>query len=330
MTEDRLSTEDKKFLEVERALKEAALNPLRHATEELFGDFLKMENITEICYNGNKVVWVLKNNGEWQPFDVRDRKAFSLSRLMHFARCCASFKKKTIDNYENPILSSNLANGERVQIVLSPVTVNDETISISIRIPSKTTYPHSFFEEQGFYNLLDNKEQAISAIKDGIAIGKNVIVCGGTGSGKTTYIKSIMEFIPKEERIISIEDTEEIVFKHHKNYTQLFFGGNITSADCLKSCLRMRPDRIILGELRSSEAYDFYNVLCSGHKGTLTTLHAGSSEEAFIRLANMSSSNSTARNIKFESLIEGFKDLIDMIVHINHHKQCDEFYIKHR
>ncbi|MDU9776660.1 cag pathogenicity island type IV secretion system ATPase VirB11, partial [Helicobacter pylori] len=142
-------------------------------------------------------------NGEWQPFDVRDRKAFSLSRLMHFARCCASFKKKTIDNYENPILSSNLANGERVQIVLSPDTVNDETISISIRIPSKTTYPHSFFEEQGFYNLLDNKEQAISAIKDGIAIGKNVIVCGGTGSGKTTYIKSIMEFIPKEERIIS-------------------------------------------------------------------------------------------------------------------------------
>lgn len=112
-----------------------------------------------------------------------------------------------------------------MQIVLSPVTVNDETISISIRIPSKTTYPHSFFEEQGFYNLLDNKEQAISAIKDGIAIGKNVIVCGGTGSGKTTYIKSIMEFIPKEERIISIEDTEEIVFKHHKNYTQLFLVG---------------------------------------------------------------------------------------------------------
>lgn len=94
MTEDRLSAEDKKFLEVERALKEAALNPLAYATEELFWWFFKNGK-----YHWDLLQWEqgcmgFKNNGEWQPFDVRDKKAFSLSRLMHFARCCASFKKK--------------------------------------------------------------------------------------------------------------------------------------------------------------------------------------------------------------------------------------------
>lgn len=108
-------------------------------------------------------------------------------------------RKNNRDNYENPILSSNLANGERVQIVLSPVTVNDETISISIRIPSKTTYPHSFFEEQGFYNLLDNKEQAISAIKDGIAIGKNVIVCIRQEAVKRLISKASWSLSPKKK-----------------------------------------------------------------------------------------------------------------------------------
>ncbi|GAA8928588.1 hypothetical protein SLK231_07190 [Helicobacter pylori] len=179
-----------------------------------------------------------------------------------------------MDNVKNTILSGTLFGGERIQIVLPPTTGDEKIISITIRKPSEKVFPHSFFIENGFYDLLPNKNEAIETITKGIQHGKNIVICGGTGSGKTTYMKSLLEFVPKEERIISVEDTKELVFAHHKNVVKLYYGQNEhqTPTNCLKSCLRMRPDRILLGEVRGAEAFELLNILQSGHKGSISTL----------------------------------------------------------
>ncbi len=271
----------------------AAITPILESSDKIFGKYLDDKDLIEICYNGDYVVWTLDNRGEWKSFSEKDNEVFSVENLMAFARIVASHNNKGVDSVKNTILSGTLFGGERIQIVLPPTTGDEKIISITIRKPSEKVFPHSFFIENGFYDLLENKNEAIEIIAKGIQHGKNIIICGGTGSGKTTYMKSLLEFIPKEERIISVEDTKELVFAHHENVVKLYYGQNEhqTPTNCLKSCLRMKPDRILLGEIRGAEAFELLNILQSGHKGSISTLHAGNAEQAFKRLATMSAQN---------------------------------------
>ncbi len=154
---------------------------------------------------------------------------------------------------------------------------------------------------------------------------KNIIIAGETGSGKTTFMKTLIDYIPKEQRIITIEDVEEIKFYEHENFVQLFYPSEakstdfLNSATLLKSCLRMKPDRILLAELRGAETYDFINVLSSGHSGSITSCHAGSPEETFTRLALMTLQNPQGQCVPFEIIQKTLKDLIDIVVHIHAH-----------
>ncbi len=308
----------------------AAITPILESSDKIFGKYLDNKDLIEICYNGDYMVWTLDNKGTWKSFSEKDNEVFSVESLTSFARIVASHNNKGVDSVKNTILSGTLFGGERIQIVLPPTTGDEKIISITIRKPSEKVFPHSFFIENGFYDLLANKDEAIELIAKGIQHGKNIVICGGTGSGKTTYMKSLLEFIPKEERIISVEDTKELVFAHHENVVKLYYGQNEhqTPTNCLKSCLRMRPDRILLGEIRGAEAFELLNILQSGHKGSISTLHAGNAEQAFKRLATMSAQNPQAGQTSHRDILMMFQDMIDIIVHINHDRQCDEFYIK--
>lgn len=138
-------------------------------------------------------------------------------------------------------------------------------------------------------------------------------------------MKTLIDFISLDDRIITIEDVEEIKFYEHKNFVQLFYPSEakstdfLNSATLLKSCLRMKPDRILLAELRGAETYDFINVLASGHGGSITSCHAGSPEETFTRLALMTLQNPQGQCVPFEIIQKTLKDLIDIVVHIHAH-----------
>jgi len=324
---------------------------LTHLTQEIFGQFLSNDKINEICYNGTDKIYIENQNGKWEAFDVP--ATFDFRAAQSFATTAASFKNDNINELK-PILSCVLPNGERVQIVMPPATKAGR-ISITIRKPSKRRFRIEDHERSGLFSEICKSDEKVENpltaelmtlykenqykdfISKAVNYGKNVIICGGTGSGKTTFMKTLIDFIPVDERLITIEDVEEIVFYEHQNFVQLFYPSEAKSSDflnsatLLKSCLRMKPDRILLAELRGAETYDFLNVLSSGHGGSITSLHAGSTDEAFARLAMMSLQNPQAQCIPYKDLVETIRGVIDVVVHISAHhgkRRIDEIYFK--
>lgn len=321
---------------------------LQKYADNLFGKYLQDDSVNEICYNGDELIWYQNTSGAWQC----ESSPITYENAEAFAQAAASFKEDQIDK-ARPILSCVLVSGERVQIVLPPASKKDH-ISITIRKPSRTRFVMNDFSKQGLFSEIEPRSHALSQkdnellnlyenrayesfISKAVSYGKNVIICGETGSGKTTFMKSLIDFIPLESRLITIEDVEEIVFFTHKNFVQLFYPSEaksddfLNSATLLKSCLRMKPDRILLAELRGAETYDFMNVLSSGHGGSLTSCHAGSSKDCFKRLAMMMLQNPQGQKIPYEQILAMLHDLIDVIIHIYAHngkRRISEVYFK--
>lgn len=324
---------------------------LEKYTKTHFGKYLEDDSINEIVYNGSNIVWYQTNNGEWHK---EESQSLSLEAALSFGQTAAAFKKDILDQ-KKPILSCTLLTGERVQIVIPPACKMG-TMSITIRKPSKTNVSIENFANDGFFTeIVSKKEDDLNPhdqhlrelyakgdyqkfIAKAVAYGKNIVISGETGSGKTTFMKSLIEYIPLEQRLITIEDVEEIKFFNHENYVQLFYPSEARSSDflnpatLLKSCLRMKPDRILLAELRDGATYDFINVVSSGHDGSLTSCHAGSVSETFTRLALMTLQNEQGRNIPFEVITNMLKDVIDVVVHMHKivEKVDDAFIAKRR
>ncbi|HEC1792084.1 P-type DNA transfer ATPase VirB11 [Campylobacter sp. CNRCH_2013_0671h] len=321
---------------------------LEKLANDFFGEHLANSSVTEICYNGKKNIFIQTNDGKWQE----ETSKLDYEASKSFATSLASFKEDKIDE-SRPILSCILHGGERVQVVIPPAT-KKEHISITIRKPSEKRFLIQDHVKSGLFeeiktdhfitNPLDEELKKLYEAKNfkdfickAVEYEKNIIIAGGTGSGKTTFMKTLIDFIPKEQRIITIEDVEEIKFYEHKNFVQLFYPSEaknedfLNSATLLKSCLRMKPDRILLAELRGAETYDFINVLSSGHGGSITSCHAGSTSETFERLALMTLQNTQGQKIPFEKIQDMLKNLIDVVVHIRAHngkRHISQIYFK--
>lgn len=235
-----------------------------------------------------------------------------------------------------------------------PPASKKDFISITIRKPSQTRFKMEDHLQSGLFNEIKKQTKELSQkdlellkfyknndfekfLEKAVSYGKNVVICGETGSGKTTFMKSLIDYIPTDSRIITIEDVEEIVLYEHKNFVQLFYPSEaknddfLNSATLLKSCLRMKPDRILLAELRGGETYDFINVLSSGHGGSITSCHAGSSSDCFKRLSMMMLQNPQGQKIPFEIIQKILFDLIDIIIHIYAHngkRRIGEIYFR--
>lgn len=284
-------------------------------TKELFGKYLNDDNINEICYNGDNLIWTEDINGNWHK-DIRDD--INSTIVTDFATSAAKFRGLDI-NEQEPILSCLLSTGERVQIVVPPAVARDK-ISITIRKPSKIRYTMQDYIDNGSLDL-----EIAAMLKKAVENGKNLIICGETGSGKTTFMKTLTDFIPTTERIITIEDVEELSFKQHENVVGLFYPSEAKDDDflrattCLKSCLRMKPSRILLAELRGAETYDFLNVVSSGHNGSITSCHAGSVKSCFNRIVMMSMQNRDARIVGKDMILDTAKTIIDMVIVFKRH-----------
>ena len=277
--------------------------------KKYFGKYLDDERINEIAYNGGNLIWTEDIIGNW----VSHESELSFSAAQSFANACAAYKNDKIER-QKPILSCILSTGERVQIVI-PNATKENHISITIRKPSKVRYTIDDYINNGSIDA-----NMANELKIAIENGKNIIICGETGSGKTTFMKTLIDFIPLDERIITIEDVEEIKFWDHKNFVQLFYPSEaksdslVNATTLLKSCLRMKPSRILLAEVRGGETYDFLNVISSGHNGSMTSCHAGSVKSAIDRLVMMSMQNTQAQVLGKDMLLDIVSNTIDYIV----------------
>ena len=238
------------------------------------------------------------------------------------------------------MVSLTFPTGQRAQFVIPPAC-DAEKASITIRLPSKHTKSLTQYSQDGFFSHiielggelsehdkelveLKNSKQYEMFFKKAVEYKKNIVVSGATGSGKTTFMKALVNHIPLDERLISIEDAREL-FIPHQNVVHLLYskGGqgsaNVSAKSCMESCLRMKPDRIILAELRGDESFYFIRNCASGHPGSITSCHAGSTEQTWDQLALMIKASPEGSGLEFDVIKTLLKQTIDIVVHIKAH-----------
>ena len=280
--------------------------------------YLVMDGANDIVINQECEVFV-DFGGHWEKFDKsqHDNALLTSDYLSSFCRAIAAYSHNDWGEHA-PILSAQFPTGERVQCVHPPV-VNQ--ISMTIRKPSNTVWSLNDLARKGFFKPPYTDAFFEQAVLD----KKTIIIIGDTGSGKSTMARACLEAVPKNERIITIEDVSEIS-SSHENQINLFYPSEakindvVTPTLLLKSCLRMNPDRILLGELRGAEAFDFINTVISGHAGSITTCHALSCELAFDRLALLIMQNPMAKTLSYDVIMRILHDVIDLIVLVENDK----------
>ena len=295
-----------------------------------FSRFLRDKTLYEIIVNRPGRV-VTEGSDGWQTYDMPD---LSYDRLMRLARAVASFSNQSIDEVR-PILSATLPDDERIQIVIPPATTKG-TVSITIRKPSSVSLSLEDLDFEGLFAKVSRaagKDEGTDQrllefyrigaykqfLREAVLARKNIIISGATGSGKTTLSKALIRYIPDTERVISIEDTPELVIPQ-PNHVRLFYskGGQgtakIGAKDLLESCLRMRPDRILLQELRDGTAFYYIRNVNSGHPGSITTVHADSARLALEQLTLLVKESEGGGDLERHDIHEMLTVAIDVIV----------------
>jgi type IV secretion system protein VirB11 len=223
-----------------------------------------------------------------------------------------------------------------VQIVMPPATTA-ECVAIAIRRPAEQVWSIEELGRRGIFRAtqqasrkLDDTEEemlhmlALSQFEAFMRLAvrsrKNILVSGPTGSGKTTWTKALIREIPSDERLITIEDARELVLDRHPNHVRLYYSkddqgvARVTPKQLLESCLRMKPDRILLAELRAEEAFDYLRNVNSGHPGSITSVHATSAELAFEQLVLLVKQNSGGRELARNDIKSLLYLLIDVVI----------------
>lgn len=154
----------------------------------------------------------------------------------------------------------------------------------------------------------------------------NVCMVGGTGSGKTTFSKAIADMVPKETRIITIEDTHELDLPNHPNHVHLFYKEHITAKDVISSCMRLKPDRIFLTELKGDEAWDYLSALNTGHPGGLTSVHANDSKSVFYRIAQLAKESATGKTMDYDYILKTVQSTIDVVCFFSQTYMTELYY----
>ena len=249
---------------------------------DVLQELVDCDEVTEIMVNGTENIFVEKAGHiyEWDKrFETREKLENVIQQIV--AKC------NRVVNEASPIADARLENGSRVNIVLSPVALNGPIITIR-RFPD---HPISMEDLICFGSLTAEAAEFLEKL---VAAGYNIFISGGTGSGKTTFLNALSQYIPKTERIITIEDSAELQLQDIPNLVRLETRNanmdgarEITIRDLIRSSLRMRPNRIIVGEVRGSEAIDMLQALNTGHDGSLSTGHANSSNDMLTRLETM-------------------------------------------
>lgn len=249
---------------------------------DILQELVEEEEVTEIMINGTQGIFIERKGRLFQW----DKNFASKEKLEDVIQQIVAKCNRAV-NEASPIVDARLENGARVNIVLAPVALNGPIVTIR-RFPS---HPIGMTDLLAYGSLT---QEAAQDLEKWVRAGYNIIISGGTGSGKTTFLNALSQYIPPTDRVITIEDSAELQLQGIPNLVRLETRDSkgegttaITIRDLIRSSLRMRPDRIIVGEVRGSEAIDMLQALNTGHDGSLSTGHANSATDMLMRLETM-------------------------------------------
>ena len=276
----------------------------------LLDSIIKDDTITEVMINGPKNIFI-EQGGRLTKLD---KQFESQRKLEDVIQRIVGLAGREV-NQANPICDTRLPDGSRVNVVLPPIALCGPTVTI--RKFSKTPMTIEKLIEYGSITQeIADKLQLLVKAK------YNIFISGGTGSGKTTFLNALSNYIPKDERVITIEDSAELQIEGIENLVSLETrnanasgAGQITIRDLIKSSLRMRPERIIVGEVRGGEALDMLQAMNTGHDGSLSTGHANSTEDMLSRLETMVLQG--AAGLPLEAIRQQIASAVDIIIHLS-------------
>lgn len=276
----------------------------------LLDSIISDDTITEVMINGPKNIFIEKS-GKLQKLD---KEFESQRRLEDVIQRIVGLAGREV-NQANPICDTRLPDGSRVNVVLPPIALCGPTLTI--RKFSKTPMTIEKLIEYGSLTKeIAEKLQLLVKAK------YNIFISGGTGSGKTTFLNALSNYIPKDERVITIEDSAELQIVGVENLVSMETrnansagAGAITITDLIKSSLRMRPERIVVGEVRGGEALDMLQAMNTGHDGSLSTGHANSTEDMLSRLETMVLQGSAG--LPLEAIRQQIASAVDIIIHLS-------------
>lgn len=295
-----ISTNDK------RKIRRSIFNSIRRY--DVLQDLIEDPTITEIMINGADNIFIEQNGAirRW------NRKFESNKKLEDIIQSIVS-KSNRIINEANPIVDARLSDGSRVNVVLPPVSLSGPVVTIR-KFPEKAISMNRLIQ---FGSLT---RELADYLKMLVEAGYNIFISGGTGSGKTTFLNVLSNYIPSDERVITIEDSAELQIQRIENIVRLEVrnanveGKNeISIRDLIKSSLRMRPDRIVVGEVRDAAAIDMLQAMNSGHDGSLSTGHANSAEDMLTRLETLVL---MGMDIPLNAVRKQIISAIDIIIHL--------------
>ena len=276
----------------------------------LLDSILKDDDITEVMINGPKEIFIEKS-GRLMKLD---EKFESEEKLVDIIRKIVGLAGREVSE-ANPIVDTRLPDGSRVNVVMPPISLKGPIVTI--RKFSKNPMTIEKLLEYGSIT------QEVADFLELLGMAKyNIFICGGTGSGKTTFLNAVTNYIPKDERIITIEDSAELQIAGIENLVSLETRnantagvGRITIQDLIKSALRMRPERIVVGEVRGAEALDMLQAMNTGHDGSLSTGHANSNKDMLSRLETMVLQG--AEGLPLPAVRQQIASALDIMIHLS-------------
>lgn len=313
--------------------------------------WLKDKDVSEILINQPGEIYV-ERFGKLSRIELPALTRLHLKRLGIFI-ANENSQHLTVNS---PILAGNLYNGARVQVIMPPAAKN---FTLSIRKPSIKAFVLDDYKKNGFYNntigvdadfkianfddenkrliSLYRKQDWSNFIESAIKLKKNIVISGETSSGKTTFLNACMEKIPKDTRIITIEDTFELNLCQPNKVSLLAFKKSegqtltYTMQDLVQAALRLRPDRIIMGEIRGKEILDFISACSTGHEGSITTIHASNPNIAFMRMVQMYKLNNVPgmSDADIEKILHMVIDIILQVKKTKNGRELVHVYFKH-
>ena len=275
---------------------------------DVLQDLLDDNSVTEIMVNGPDHIFV-EQEGKVRRWD---RSFTSMDKLEDVIQQIVGRCNRVV-NESSPIVDARLENGARVHVVVAPVALNGPILTIR-RFSDRPITMEKLLQ------LGSLNRECAGFLEKLVQARYSILIGGGTGSGKTTFLGALSEYIPKEERIITIEDNAELRIQGIENLVRLEAkeanlegGRDITLRDLIKSALRMRPDRIVVGEVRGAEAVDMLQALNTGHEGSLTTAHANSTKDMLSRLETMVL---MGMDLPLEAIRRQIASGLDILVHL--------------
>ncbi len=275
----------------------------------ILGKIIADKSITEVMINGYNNIFVERNGRIERSEDTFKNEKELCETVMRFAE---SMGRPV--NESEPIVDTRLKDGSRVNIVLNPIALDGAAVTIR-RFPAEGMTIKKLI---GYGSLT---EEAARFLEKLVKARYNIFISGGTGSGKTTFLNALSHFIPSHERVITIEDSAELQIQHIPNLVRLETRngtagtGAITMRDLIKSSLRMRPDRVVVGEVRGAEALDMLQAMNTGHDGSISTGHANSADDMITRLETMVMQG--ASGISEKAIGKQIFSAVDYIIHLS-------------